>query len=283
MSGLALLFDSVPLPRAETGACARRRSNFLLRRQKKVTKEKATLHAASLRFAAGNLRCSRPAGSRSNSLRFTALRQSRALIRWPLRSSAHPEGNPPGSDIHTGHCFAALRSAPNSQAQAPRAAQARPSEAKARVAVRLLDVRLSNPCWLRLRRGGCGVGMRASARMHRCLARRSCLNEAAPQRSEFCGAPRNRPDAGRPFAPRRGRRLGVAFSLVTFFWRSKRKLLARRGDNPASALNPSMFSQPASQGFDKLSPNGLGCAQHSTTPARLVGTKNTTKIIAASA
>ena len=31
-----------------------------------------------------------------------------------------------------------------------------------------------------------------------------------------------------PFAPRRGRRLGVAFSLVTFFWRSKRKLLARR-------------------------------------------------------
>ena len=38
-------------------------------RQEKVTKEKATLHAASLRFAAGNLRCSRPAGSRSNSLR----------------------------------------------------------------------------------------------------------------------------------------------------------------------------------------------------------------------
>ncbi len=31
-----------------------------------------------------------------------------------------------------------------------------------------------------------------------------------------------------PFAPRRGRRLRVAFSLVTFFWRSKRKLLARR-------------------------------------------------------
>ena len=74
--------------------CARRRSNFLLRRQEKVTKEKATLHAASLRFAAGNLRCSRPAGSRSNSLHCVALRQSRALIRWPLRSSAHPEGNP---------------------------------------------------------------------------------------------------------------------------------------------------------------------------------------------
>ena len=116
MSLFALLFDSVPLQRAGAGVCARRRSGFLLRRQKKVTKEKATLHAASphaLAGVRGNLRCSRPAGSRSNSLRFTALRQSRSLIRWPLRSSAHPEGNPTGSDIHTGHCFAALRSAPS--------------------------------------------------------------------------------------------------------------------------------------------------------------------------
>jgi len=32
----------MPLQRAEAGVCARRRSNFLLRRQEKVTKEKAT-------------------------------------------------------------------------------------------------------------------------------------------------------------------------------------------------------------------------------------------------
>jgi hypothetical protein len=44
-------------------------SNFLLLRQKKVTKEKATLLSASLRFAAGNLRCSVQPGSSSNSLR----------------------------------------------------------------------------------------------------------------------------------------------------------------------------------------------------------------------
>ena len=216
MSGLALLFDSVALRRAEAGVCARRRSNFLLRRQKKVTKEKATLHAASphaLAGVSGNLRCSRPAGSRSNSLRFTALRQSRSLIRWPLRSSAHPEGNPTGSDIHTGHCFAALRSAPNGLAL--RAATARPSEAMARVDVRLFGC--PSPCWLRLRRGGCGVSRRVEARMPRRLARRSCLNGAATQRSEFCGAPRNRSDAGCPHAPRGGRRLGVALSLVTFF------------------------------------------------------------------
>jgi len=86
------LFCFMPLHGAGAGECARRRSNFLLRRQKKVTKEKATPLSASLRCASGNLRCSRPAGSRSNSLRFTALKQSRALIRWPLCSSAHTEG-----------------------------------------------------------------------------------------------------------------------------------------------------------------------------------------------
>ena len=247
--------------------CARRRSNFLLRRQEKVTKEKATLHAASphaLAGVRGNLRCSRPAGSRSNSLRFTALRQSRSLIRWPLRSSAHPEGNPPGSDIHTGHCFAALRSAPNARTLC--AATARPSEAMARAAVWMFGC--PTPCWLRLRRGGCGVSMRVEARMPRELTRRSCLNGAAKQRSEFCGAPRNRPDAGCPFAKRRGRRLGVAFSLVTFFWRSKRKLLARRGDNPASALNKSTHQDQR---------------EASTSSARTGSRKITTKTIATSA
>ncbi len=42
-------------------------SNFLLRRQKKVTKEKATRWSGSLRFATGNLRCSPKTGSSSNS------------------------------------------------------------------------------------------------------------------------------------------------------------------------------------------------------------------------
>jgi hypothetical protein len=46
-----------------------RASHFLLLRQKKVTQKKATPVPASLRFAAGNLRCSAQPGSRSNSLR----------------------------------------------------------------------------------------------------------------------------------------------------------------------------------------------------------------------
>ncbi len=49
------------------GTCARRRSYFLLRGQKKVTKEKATPTHCALRWRYGNLRCSLQVGSRSNS------------------------------------------------------------------------------------------------------------------------------------------------------------------------------------------------------------------------
>ena len=44
---------------------ARHATHFLLLRQKKVSKEKATLLAASLRFATGNLRCSVQPGSKT--------------------------------------------------------------------------------------------------------------------------------------------------------------------------------------------------------------------------
>ena len=73
---------------------ARRPRYFSLLRQRNVPKRKATLLAASLRFASGNLRCSRLAGSAQT--RFTALRSdsARPFFRQPLRSSAHPEGNP---------------------------------------------------------------------------------------------------------------------------------------------------------------------------------------------
>ena len=172
---------SVPLPSAGAGVCARRRSDFLLSRQEKVTKEKATLHAASLRFAAGNLRCSRPAGSRSNSLHCVALRQSRALIRWPLRSSAHREGNP-GNRTST-RAFAAL--GPQHAGAARRDRQAERSDGP-------------NGCLLPTP-SGCawgaqGAGWRVCRRTYplRQLTRRGCLNGAPQARSEFHGAPRTR-------------------------------------------------------------------------------------------
>ncbi|RIX72694.1 hypothetical protein D3H34_30485, partial [Acidovorax cavernicola] len=50
----------------------RRATYFLFLRQKKVSKEKATPLSATLRFAAGNLRCSRSAGSRRTRFAQTA-------------------------------------------------------------------------------------------------------------------------------------------------------------------------------------------------------------------
>ena len=69
-------------------------SNFLLLRQKKVTKEKATRLPGSLRFATGNLRCPEKAGVRANS---PAAQTSTALI--PL----FPVITGPGRTGHSGN------------------------------------------------------------------------------------------------------------------------------------------------------------------------------------
>ena len=64
-------------------------THFLLLRQKKVSKEKATLVSASLRCASGSLRCALQAGSAQTRLR---LKQCAALIRLKLCSSAQTQG-----------------------------------------------------------------------------------------------------------------------------------------------------------------------------------------------
>jgi len=79
------------------GICARRRSNFLLRRQKKVTKEKAAEVVAPCALLRGTLRCSVCAGSCSNSA--YGPKQSQALIRPALRYSPTPHGV--GADSQT--------------------------------------------------------------------------------------------------------------------------------------------------------------------------------------
>ena len=69
--------------------CARRRSNFLLRRQEKVTKEKATPLSVSpsLRYGAT---CG--ARFRRGPRKLASLKQRAALIRLKLCSSARTEG-----------------------------------------------------------------------------------------------------------------------------------------------------------------------------------------------
>ena len=87
---------------------------------------------------------------------------------------------------------------------------------------------------------------------------RDCLS--AVKRSEFERDPAGREYRRFPHTPARAcgdAACRVAFSLVTFSWRGKRKLLRRRAHTPASALQPGMRQiQCTSPGFDKLSPNG---------------------------
>ena len=160
--------EGVPRLRAGAGVCARRRSNFLSSRRKKVTKERATLHAASLRFAAGNLWCScvgRAAelatrcALRSNN-RSESVHEARALRRPCRPTPCAPRRIVKGtreSDIRTGHRCARprLRSA--------RRLRPREGAERSKGPCGCLDVRLPHPCWLRLRRGDCGVA-RASKR-----------------------------------------------------------------------------------------------------------------------
>jgi hypothetical protein len=147
---------------------------------------------------------------------------------------------------------------PISRAQAPRAAQAGPSAAMARVAVRLLDVRLPNPLLAAPAAGRLRGGTRVGARVLRALTRRGCPSGARQRKASSTAHPATAPTQVCPVAQRRGRRLGVAFLLGTFLWRSKEQVPRPPGRVPASAFNPSMLFTPARQGFDKLSPNGMG-------------------------
>ncbi|TQN01567.1 hypothetical protein BDD18_3536 [Acidovorax temperans] len=235
VAGCALLvsaggrFGFMPLQWAGAGISPRRARYFSLLRQRKVPKRKATPLSASLRFASGNLRCSRPAGSRSNSLRCASLRQSRALIRWPLRSSAHTEGMGEPNSQTAPRAIASL--GPLLWAQAPCAGRSlfgveRSDDPNGCLAVHpLLAAPAAGRLW---------GGMGARAPMLRDLTRRGCPSGAAQQQSEFHGAPRNRPGAGLPLRTAKGSQTGGRLSFGYFSLAKQRKVPRPPGRTPGS-------------------------------------------------
>jgi len=147
-----------------------------------------------------------------NSRRCASLRHTRALIRQTLRSSAHPEGQR-GQNIHTGLCFAALRSAPTRGRKRHALRNLGRAQRWPEWMSGCLDVRLPTPCWLRLRRGGCGVSMGVGAPMLCELTRRGCPSGARSAKR----VPRRTPQpTRRRFAP--SLREGVADWGSPFFW-----------------------------------------------------------------
>ena len=244
------------------------RVTFFRLLDKKVTKERATPSLRPLRFATGQtcvgavagcavelaLRCARRSDNHGESVHEAcALRRACSPRNRPAAGAASrgwTAEQPTANSRTAPRAFASL--GPLSRAQAPRAAQAGPSEAIARVDIRSPGFP-SGCAW-----GAQGAGWHVCRRTHmlRELTHRSCPSGAPQARSEFCGAPRDRAPQ---VAPQRSEGVAdsrVALSLVTFFRRRERKLLRRRAHTPAPALNLSMLVKPARQGFDMLSPNG---------------------------
>ena len=219
---------------------ARHASNFLSRRRKKVTKERATLLRASLRCATGNLRCSDRGYAAELTARY-ALRsnncgKSVSEVRVSFGTRTHPlpcasrhaqKGTPKRTSTRA---IASLRCARPclAGASATRCANwAKRSDGPDGCWL----FGCPTPCWLRLRRGGCGVSMGVEAPMPRELARRGCLNEAATQRSEFHGAPHNRHDAGLPLRSAKGSQTGGRLFFGDFLLAKQKKVTRMPGDS----------------------------------------------------
>ncbi len=174
----------------------RQATYFLLLRQKKVSKEKATPLSATpaLRYGATcGARVSRGLAE------LAALKQLRALIRETLRSSAQPEG------VQTNRAIASL----GHQAAAG-AARLR------RLVWGLWD-------WLFGAERSEGVWVSPPFWMRRGAERFADQGSPLSERSEFGRDPAEREHRRLPVAKRRDAASRVAFSLATFFWRSKRK------------------------------------------------------------
>ena len=200
--------------------CARRRSNFLLLRQKKVTKEKATHSLRPLRCGA-NLRRGACGVRRGTHCAATQLRSDNhgesEYEACALRRACPPRKRPAAgaarrglkAAIHTGHRCArpGLRGAQRLRPSVPSAAMAR---------------NLPSPFARAEKRRARGGRVPQDTRL--CgLTCCGCPNGAPQARSEFRSTPRERASQAAP-----ARSVGVtggrvALSLLTFFRRSERK------------------------------------------------------------
>ena len=219
----------MPLLRAEAGSRPAGEVLFFASPKKSAQKKGDPTVCVPAAARRGNLRCSRPAGSRSNSLRCASLRQSRALIRWPLCSSAHTEGMGEPNSQTAPRAIASL--GPLLWAQAPCAGHSACWVERSDDPNGCWDVHplLAAPAagWLR-------GGMGARAPMLRDLTRRGCPSGAAQQQSEFHGAPRKRTAAGLPRSAAQGSQTGGRLSFGYFSLAKQRKVPRPPGRTPGS-------------------------------------------------
>ena len=152
-----------------------------------------------------------------------------------LRHTCHPARCAPrriqrgkGSKTST-RAFASL--GPVCAARGACARETGPSEAMARMDVRLFGCSAVPPLLAAPAAGRLRGGTRVGARVIRDLTRRGCQNEAAPQRSEFHGAPRNRHDAGLPRSEAQGSKTGGRLFFGDFLLAKQKKVTRTPGDS----------------------------------------------------
>ncbi|RKR69937.1 hypothetical protein C8C94_4474 [Acidovorax sp. 94] len=130
----------------------------------------------------------------------------RACHPAPCAPQAHPEGNP-----RVGHPSGpSLCSAPSRGRK--RLALRRRGRAQ-QWPVWLFGCSAPHPCWLRLRRGGCGVSMGVAAPMPRELTRRGCPSGARQRKASSTAHPATAPTQVAP-----SHREGVADWGSPFLW-----------------------------------------------------------------
>jgi len=263
--GLVRWFGRRALVRGGGRVSARRPTHFSLLRQRKVSKRKATLLSATPSLRCGATWGARARGAPWNSLRAGALRsdnhgESDDEAGVSCGTPATPRPARPrriqkglGANSRTGRRVARPHFAGISASRWAGAAE------RSDGPYGCLDVRLSNPCWLRLRRGGCGVGMGVEAPMLRQLTRRGCPNGAAKQRSEFCGAPRNRPAAGLPRSAAQGSQTGGRPFFGDFLSAKRKKVTALPGALPGTR-HPTEHATRSGPWLRQAQPERVGVA-----------------------
>jgi hypothetical protein len=230
---------------AGAGGSSRRPSHFLLLRQKKVTKEKATPLRASLRFATGNLRCSLQAGSAQ-----TRFAQTRAALFPPeaaLLGARRGEGGPVGPSLRSATNGLAARGLEQVRAYAyDRGHEHEHEHVRPRVRVRECRRERGPEAHSNLHT----TQVRATARWSSnplCACRGAQLfADKGPRVFEPKASLRGPREKRAPQVARseaEGHAQWGRLSLVTFFGETK-KVTRPPGRNPGSCLNP---SAPAKQ------------------------------------
>ena len=144
------------------------------------------------------------------------------------------------------------------------------------------DVRLSTPCWLRLRRGGCGVSMRVGARMPRALTRRGCPSGARSAKR----VPRRTPQPPRRRLPRsaaQGSQTGGRLFFAYFLLAKQKKVSRLPGRQPGSRPQPQHAFQTRTPRFRPAQPERFASHMNFDRPAPHSQKASTTKTIAINA